>query len=204
MTDPKTVLAEQFKAKAIEVVKRFSAKLKTYEGDLPVPPEAIDSGLNFLIVPFDATIVIENCIMGSFEYWDLIKDRDEQGLIKMSEKQVEQYDPSTCPIPVELITSFVKIKDGKKRNLSEIFHYILEFALEKRAEILGAEFEEYLWESLGDLIKLCIQYAHHRRFPKLNEEGVSKYTVKFAPGLSVKKEAETWGIELGDSVSPLP
>ena len=95
---------------------------------------------------------------------------------------------------MELITSFVKIKDGKKRNLSEIFHYILEFALEKWAEILGAEFEEYLWESLGDLIKLCIQYAHHRRFPKLNEEGVSKYTVKFAPGLSVKMKLKRGGL----------
>ena len=99
MTDPKTVLAEQFKAKAIEVVRDSQLSWRLMKGTYRVPPEAIDSGLNFLIVPFDATIVIENCIMGSFEYWDLIKDRDEQGLIKMSEKQVEQYDPSTCPYP---------------------------------------------------------------------------------------------------------
>lgn len=167
-------LSREFKTKSDTIITNLLEKLGKYEGTLPVPIPAIQLAKGFMLDPLDGHARIKMFIEDSHHTWDAVKARDEAQLIEALKEEVAEKAPGSA---------------GMVAN-------IVDFALTNRHDLLGEEFENYLWTEVGDLIKISIEYAWLKREMRRNDEGVLKPTQRFAPKVSLKKNAETWGIEL--------
>lgn len=188
-------LAEEFKSRAIRVSNNFVSKLNAYGKPLPISPGVIACGITFYLSPMPAKTLIEHFILESHHYWDMAKDRDDKAVIKTIEEilaTVEEYEDPTAKQLMKTAEAFL----SAKKPLPDLMREVLAFTLKNREEILGEEFERQMWDEAGELIKIAIKYTHLRRVPRPNPEGISKYTVRFADGMSVKKEAEKWRVML--------
>lgn len=190
----KILLANQFKKELGEAIIQILKKLKTYEGEaeLPVPVELLEFGFMIYNSQGCPEKIIESFLEKSFpepdpkapvlkvdeskppNHWDLIRARDEKSLIEIGRKMVaDEY-------------SIFQAQSEK----------VLAFILANRKELIGDELEEKLWLKAEDLIKIAIRYAHFWRHPMINPRGVAQYTNNVVPKMSVKKEAEKWGLDI--------
>lgn len=189
MDSDRILLAQEFKRNLSVIISEIIAKIKMYKGPIPVPVELLDFGLMMFNSQGCPEKLIETFIQKSFpdpdpkvpvmdvpavNPWDAIKARDEAELINMGRKMVsEEY-------------SMFETQSEE----------ILNFVMTNRKELIGDEMEDRLWNRAGDLIRIAIRYAHLRRHPRPNAEGVLQYTSRFVPKMSIKKEAEKWEVEL--------
>lgn len=167
-------VANDFKAEVLETVKVIIGRLKGHDSELMLPIPMIEMGLNMFVHPMEATVMIEHGIEETYQYWDHVFAKDEDSIIADTRKEI-----TTDP-----------------RLNTDYFTKVLDLTLSHRDSISTPEFEEYLWSQAHKMVRLCILYAHLKRHPQLNPEGVTKYTVRFCPNLSIKTQASKWGVDL--------
>lgn len=166
------LLAHEFKNKSIKIIDASLSKLQEYKGQLPFNLGLIQMGKNMFILPMEGDSLINMFIEDSSHSWDAIKAKNEDEIIKTLNSEVKDKAPL----------------------LQSIISDTINFLLKNRRDLFDVEFEDYLWNEVGDLVKIAIKFAHIKRCPKLNPEGVMKYTCGYAPSLSIKKHSATWGV----------
>jgi hypothetical protein len=167
-------LSNEFKSRSVVVIDKIMVKLQNYPGEIPFSVGMIQMAKSFFIDPLDGHSLIKVFIEDSAHVWDAIHDRNEEDLIKAFNSEVLDRAP--------MMTGMIS--------------KVLDFAITNRNKLFGDEFENYLWDEVGDLIKISIEYAHLKRERHPNADGVMKYTQRFVPNLSLKKESEKWGVHL--------
>lgn len=132
----------------------------------------------------DHDSVIEQIVNETHNYWDYIKERDEERIINISNDKLKEYNHSMIQ------------QMGEKW-----FNYILQ----NRRDFFTEEFEKKLWLIGDNIIRKTIKYIHLRRIPLRNEDGSLRYkegtsnpiyTRYYASKISVKKNANTWNIDI--------
>lgn len=130
---------------------------------------------------------IEIIVNETHDYWDYVKERDEERILDISNEQ---------------------IRDCGNDSVSQFGEKLFNHVLKHRCDFFTKEFEEGLWEEGDSLIRKVIQYVHLRRNPKRNTDGVLEmktkadgsqapiYQTAYASKISVTKNAKTWGVEL--------
>lgn len=168
------LLTSEFKERSVRLIDECIVKLQQYKGNLPINLGLIQMGKNMFITPIEGDCLIKMFIEDSVDSWDAIKNRDEDALIATFKGEVQDRAPL----------------------MQDMFGRIIDFLLKNRRELFEEEFEEYLWDETGELIKIAIRFAHLKREPKVNTDGVMKYTRRYEPSLRIKKQAEQWGVDL--------
>lgn len=186
MDSDRILLSQDFKRKLSAIITELVPKIKAYKGVFPIPVELLDFGVLLFNTQGCPEKLIETFIQKSFpdpknpnseplpNPWDAIKARDEAELIKMGRKMVSD--------------EYSAFQDQGEE--------VLTFIMKNRKELIGDALEQKLWNETGELIKIAIRYAHLRRHPRPNPEGILQYTSRFVPKLSIKKEAEKWEVKL--------
>lgn len=188
MDSERILLAQEFKKILSDTIEEVVPKLKLKEETLPIPVSFIDLGVTLFNTQGCPEKIIESFVEGCFpeeeikdpdgnviNIWSQIGEKNEKVLISIGKKMFEQHFPMLAV-------------QGTK---------ISSFVLTNRIELLGDELEAKLWERSETLIQKAIRYTHVRRHPQINPEtGMMQYTKRFAPKMSVKKEAEKWDVKL--------
>lgn len=167
-------LSKEFKARSDKIIDGILVKVSQYKGDLPINPAMLQMGKSFMLDPLDGHARIKMFMEDSYHVWDSIHARDEKALIEALGKEVESKAPSA----------------------SGLMSNVVNFVLSNRDQLLGKEYEEFLWNEVGDLIRMSIEYAHLKRERRPNEKGDLRYTVRFVPDVKLKVEAEKWDVTL--------
>lgn len=131
--------------------------------------------------------LIEFIVNETHDYWDYIKERDEERILNISNEQIREYGND----------SFCKFGEMFFNNI-----------LHNRDKLFTKDFEESLWTQGDHIIRKVITYVHLRRNPKRNENGELEFKVRtdgiksplyqtsYASKLSVTKNASTWDVIL--------
>lgn len=168
------VLAVEFKDRSLKTIDNVVDKLKEYKGELPFNLGLVEMAKNFFIHPIDGDCLVNMFIEDSMDSWDAIHNRDEDALIATFTEEVGDRAPA----------------------MQGLFKNIIDFGLKNRRDLFEESYENFLWEEVGELVKIAIRYAHLRRVPKVKPDGSIGYTKKYMSKLSIKKNAEKWGVEL--------
>lgn len=179
-------LSTEFKSKAVTLIETITKKLEAYKGELPINIGLIQVGKIMYIDPLDGHSLIKVFINDSYHFWNNIRERDESKIIAELQSEVTDRAP----------------------KMTDLLTKVIDFALKNRQEVLG-DYEEELWNEVGNLVKICIKYVHLKRERRLSPSGVMMYTQRYAHEIplkkgvddfkgimSVKKEAEKWDIDL--------
>jgi len=129
-------------------------------------------GSKFFINKSDKIFLIKNFISKSYEYWDSIKNKDEDFL------------KNNCNILFnELPEKYI-----------DIFKNMFEYKLEDGSLLLDEDVKNNIWELIFALINNSINHIYQIR--EMSKDPVTlKYTKNYFPIIKIKNEKEKWNIK---------
>jgi hypothetical protein len=132
---------------------------------------ALNIGKNMLHT-YSGERLINNFIDKSYIHWNLIHEKDEETLYH---KGVEIFSdlPNFVVMGIRDLL-FSTTQDGER--------------------FLSIADRDYVWSVLHSMIKCCIKYIYEKRCPKVNEDGVRKFTVTFQPHIKINAEVVKWQV----------
>lgn len=141
-----------------------------------MPPQFLTVGRNY-IEKMDKTQLINNFIVHTHEYWDAIRERDVNFLLKSG--NVMFHD-----VPLGNINPFEIIFTAKDK---------------KGNPLISEDERESIWDYFSSLVKIAIKYIHRKRECEYRQtaDGLTlRYTKKFMTHIKVRKHATNWDINL--------
>ncbi len=171
----KTPPEERVKANLLEIIKLTRDTLiyvsnKGYKINLD--PKLFDIAISFL-QGWETIKIVDGFISRSYNYWDVIKSKDEIFLLENAKVLFGEIPTSFIEIFVDMMKAVDK--DGKS--------YVPD------------ETKECVWKLIHAMIKGAVKYIHSSRCPK-EIDGKKQYTVEFFPQVSIRKQIEIWEIKL--------
>lgn len=143
----------EFKNYLKDFVEQLSSMMKDYADDKETNNkiEMYHSVINVLNEENEIDKLINNFIKNSYPYWKQILSKDERFFIDNCDKIFGNLDNITI----------TKIKNLFKD------------------EIIKEEDKEIIWEYLKILINISCKYVHHKRGPKIKDDGKKCYNNNF-------------------------
>ncbi len=155
------------------------------EGVKTMNPSLIILGKSYL-ASLDKTDVIKAFINNSYgpkdnsiNYWDEIRDRNEQFFIKHSDSIFENV-----PVGKGNMTAFKTLFTAKD---------------DEGSNIIDDDDRDAVWDMFFSLVKICIKYIHKVRkciLVEIDGKWKRRYQKNFFPRIKVLTEAKKWDIEL--------
>ena len=121
---------------------------------------------------FDSDIVATTLIERTFPFWDQIRGREEEFLVK------------------NVGVIFSELPEEYRADISRIFAY-----RQQGQSVIPEEAIKRFWDLLCGAIKCCLSYIHENRLPKYSGSTFT-YTREFQPQVKVKQQLELWGTSL--------
>lgn len=167
--------AAKFKKNLIALLELFQEIIVYIKTEKPFYKLDIEPNIlslaKFKLSSMDDLILIENFISKSYNYWDQIKEKDEEFLVQNSNVLFEGA-------PVEYINIFTEILTKCDDN---------------NTPLIDNDIKDNIWEILNGLVINSIKHIHIQR--KYNTT-TKKYTVIYAKDIKLGEVSEKWNVKL--------
>ncbi len=140
-----------------------------------VDPTLVALGLQALET-YDRTMLITRFIDYSVEYWDQIKERNQNF--------IEQN--------IDSIFSNLPMGDVKA------FHQLFKATNAKGDPIIDNNDREDIWQYMDAFVMICLDYIHWERIPDVierNDEKMAIYRRHFMDNIKLERHCKTWGYQ---------
>lgn len=117
--------------------------------------------------------IVDGFIERSFNYWDRLKNKDEEFLLVNATVLFGELDLSVT----NTFAGMMRAKDENGKS------YVQD------------ETKESVWKLIHAMIKGSIKYVHESRCPK-EIDGKMKYTNEFFPKIRISEQVQIWNIKI--------
>jgi len=173
--DPKPTPVERVKSNLLEII-RLTRDIISYVSQngykINIDPNLCNIAVKIL-ENVQASKIVDGFIERSFNYWDKLKEKDEEFLLLNSNVLFGELDQNV----ISAFASMMKAKDPNGKS------YVPD------------ETKESVWKIIHAMIKGSIKYVHESRCAK-EIDGKMKYTVEFFPKIRISEQVKNWNITI--------